>query len=81
MNKEKELLEQGYRKYPGETIDVFFNLSFCKHSANCVRGNPKVFDIKRKPWIIPDNASAVNVQEVIHTCPSGALKYIMKGNL
>lgn len=77
---EKELLEKGYRKYSGDEIDVYFNTNICIHSANCVSGNNEVFDTKRKPWILPNNASKAEVMWVIDTCPSNALKYIVKEN-
>ncbi|WP_010288655.1 (4Fe-4S)-binding protein [Kurthia massiliensis] len=75
---EQQLLDNGYRKYSGEAVDIFFNLDICQHSGNCVNGNRDVFDTKRKPWIIADNASADEVARVIETCPSGALHYIRK---
>lgn len=74
---EKQLLDFGYRKYTGKKIDVYFNASFCQHSGKCVRGNSKVFEVGRKPWILADNASAEEVARIIDTCPSGALKYIL----
>ncbi|MBP1043987.1 (4Fe-4S)-binding protein [Vagococcus sp. BWB3-3] len=73
---ESELLAQGYRKYSGEAIDVFFNTSICVHSGNCVRGNKEIFNLDRRPWVLPDNAEAQEVMRVINTCPSGALKYV-----
>lgn len=36
--KEKELLKLGYKKYEGETYDVYFNKDICKHSA--IASNP-----------------------------------------
>ena len=51
---DKELLDAGYRAYTGEKIDVYFNTAICQHSGNCVRGSAKLFNLKRKPWIIPD---------------------------
>lgn len=75
---EEHLLQDGYRKYSGEAIDVFFSTEKCAHAANCVRGNNDVFNVKRKPWILADNASADEVAGVIETCPSGALQYIRK---
>lgn len=75
---EEHLLQDGYRKYVGEAIDVFFSAEKCEHSGNCVRGNGEVFNVKRKPWILADNASAEEVAAVIDTCPSGALQYIRK---
>lgn len=77
---ESELMAHGYRKYTGEKVDVYFNLSVCTYSGNCVRGNHAIFDTKRKPWILPDADSPEEVARVIHTCPSGALKYRLKGS-
>ncbi|EIA20488.1 (4Fe-4S)-binding protein [Listeria fleischmannii] len=74
---ERELLENGYRKYHGEKVDVYFNTAICEHSGNCVRGNGELFNLDRKPWILPDNVSKEEVIRVIDTCPSGALKYIV----
>lgn len=59
----------------GENIDVYFNTAICQHSGNCVRGNGKLFNLKRKPWIMPDEVDVATVVKVIDTCPSGALKY------
>ncbi len=75
---EETLLAGGYRKYHGEAIDVYYNKEICIHSGNCVRGNSAVFEVERRPWIIPDNGEAPQVAQVIHTCPSGALKFITK---
>ena len=77
---ESELMAHGYRKYTGEKVDVYFNLSVCTYSGNCVRGNHAIFDTKRKPWILADADSPEEVARVIHTCPSGALKYRLKGS-
>lgn len=73
---EKELRAKGYKKYHGKDIDVYFNKDICQHSGNCVRGNGAVFEVGRRPWVLPDNATADTVAQVIETCPSGALKYI-----
>lgn len=75
---EIELLELGYRKYRGRFIDIYFKKETCIKSGNCVKGNNEVFDTSRKPWILADNATPDEVKKVIHTCPSGALKYIEK---
>lgn len=76
---EAELLAADYRKYQGEDVDIYYNKNICAHIGNCVRGNPAVFEVGRRPWILADNASADEVVKVINTCPSGALKYIRKG--
>ncbi|HCL6628566.1 TPA: (4Fe-4S)-binding protein [Citrobacter amalonaticus] len=72
---DKQLEDAGYRVYTGEKIDVYFNTSICQHSGNCVRGSANLFNLKRKPWIMPDEADVSTVTRVIDTCPSGALQY------
>ncbi len=72
---DQALLDGGYRCYTGEKNDVYFNTAICQHSGNCVRGNGKLFNLKRKPWIKPDEVDVVPVVKVSDTFPSGALKY------
>lgn len=38
---EEQLLKEGYRKYTGEGIDIFYNKDICEHIGNCVRGIQK----------------------------------------
>ncbi|EDO1156995.1 (4Fe-4S)-binding protein [Listeria innocua] len=76
--EEETLLEQGYRKYRGADVDIYFNTNICAHSGNCVKGNAELFNLDRKPWIMPDNVPKEAAKRVIHTCPSGALQYIEK---
>lgn len=73
---EKELLEQGYRKYRGKEIDVYFNKDKCIKSRNCVLGAPEVFNTSEKPWIQTDNASKEKVMVVVNKCPLQALMYV-----
>lgn len=75
---EENYLNEGYRKYEGSEIDIFYSIKKCEHAAICVRGNGDVFNPKRRPWIIPDNGEADQVMKVIDACPSGALHYIRK---
>jgi uncharacterized Fe-S cluster protein YjdI len=64
--------------YETDEISVSFDPNICIHSGVCVRGLPKVFDIKRKRWIRPELATAEQVAAQIERCPSGALQYKMK---
>ncbi len=76
----QDMLEaKGYKRYHGEDIDIYYNKDICAHIGNCVRGNPAIFEVGRRPWIIADNGTAENAAYVVDTCPSGALKYIRKG--
>jgi len=67
------------KTYEGTEIDVSFDPEICEHAGECVRGLPAVFDTQRRPWIVPDAASADDVAAQVARCPSGALKYERHG--
>jgi uncharacterized Fe-S cluster protein YjdI/CDGSH-type Zn-finger protein len=61
--------------YRGRDIEVSFDLDMCIHVGECLRGERNVFELKRRPWVLPDAASAGEVADVVQRCPSGALLY------
>jgi len=61
--------------YRGRDIEVSFDLDLCVHIAECLRGHPGVFQLQRRPWVLPDEAEADLVAEIVERCPSGALLY------
>jgi uncharacterized Fe-S cluster protein YjdI/CDGSH-type Zn-finger protein len=61
--------------YSGRDIEVSFDLDICIHIGECLRGEAKVFQLNRRPWVLPDAAGADEVAEVVRRCPSGALLY------
>lgn len=61
--------------YRGSDIEVSFDLDVCVHVAECLRGEPRVFDLERRPWVLPDAGEADTIARVIELCPSGALQY------
>jgi len=61
--------------YQGKDVEVSFDLDICVHIAECLRGQRQVFQLNRRPWILPDAASADEVSDVVQRCPSGALLY------
>jgi uncharacterized Fe-S cluster protein YjdI len=61
-------------------VTVFYDRGRCLHFAECVLGLPEVFDVKKRPWIQPQNASAEQVAEVMRRCPSAALHYRLQGS-
>ncbi|HCC00952.1 MAG TPA: hypothetical protein DEP42_07050 [Ruminococcaceae bacterium] len=75
---EEVLIAEGYKKYRGKDIDIYFSRKLCEHACNCIRGDRNVFKVTRRPWVIPDNASVEKDKTIVDTCPSGALKYIQK---
>ena len=71
----EELAISHARPYTAPGVRVFYDRGRCLHFAECVRGLPEVFDVGKRPWIQPGNASAEQVAEVVRRCPSGALHY------
>lgn len=64
------------KSYWGTGIEVTYDVKRCIHAAECVRGLPEVFDTKKRPWVMPDNADADLVGEVVMRCPTGALHFV-----
>jgi uncharacterized Fe-S cluster protein YjdI len=64
------------KAYEGRRITIYFDAERCRHFAECVRGLPQVFDVQRRPWILPDAAEVEELAQVIRRCPSGALHYV-----
>ena len=60
--------------YRGQ-VQVHYNASVCAHLGVCTRELPEVFDTTRRPWILPDNADAIRIIDVVNRCPSGALTF------
>ena len=63
------------KAYTSPDITVNYDAKLCIHAAECVRGLPAVFDTTKKPWIDPSQGTADEIAQVIHNCPSGALRY------
>lgn len=61
------------RTYATDEIEVTWDASRCVHVARCLQAEPDVFDVQRRPWIVPDAASADRVIAAVAQCPSGAL--------
>jgi uncharacterized Fe-S cluster protein YjdI/CDGSH-type Zn-finger protein len=61
--------------YRGKDIEVSFDLDICIHIAECLRGERNVFQLERRPWVLPDGGDADTVADVVRRCPSGALQY------
>jgi uncharacterized Fe-S cluster protein YjdI len=75
MNEE---INEEFKIYKGKDINVIFHYGRCAHSAKCVRGLPRVFNVNKKPWIQADEETADKIADIIDKCPSGALQYIRK---
>jgi uncharacterized Fe-S cluster protein YjdI/CDGSH-type Zn-finger protein len=63
------------RDYRSETLTVHWDSEVCIHSGHCVQALRSVFDPKRRPWIMVENAEDDRIAEAVEGCPSGALRY------
>lgn len=63
------------RVYESEGFAVTWAPEMCTHSANCVRGNARVFRPRERPWVRLGSETAEAIAAVVATCPSGALGF------
>jgi uncharacterized Fe-S cluster protein YjdI/CDGSH-type Zn-finger protein len=63
------------REYRGAGIAVHWDAVRCIHAARCVRAQPRVFDPRRRPWILLEGADADAVAAAVLACPTGALHF------
>lgn len=68
-------MEKDIHSYESEELTIEFDKNRCLHSGECVHNLSAVFDPQKKPWIQPGEASAKEIKETIHHCPTGALQY------
>lgn len=59
----------------GKSVTIRFDARRCIHSRHCVLDRPDVF-VPSVPgeWIHPERATAAEVLEIAHNCPSGAIR-------
>lgn len=65
------------KEYTNGKITVLWKPDQSIHSGICLRGLPKVFDLKQKPWVNMDAASSEDIVNLVKECPSKAL--LIKG--
>ena len=68
------------RTYRGERIEVSFDLGRCIHIGECLRLLPELFELDRRPWLLPDAAEPDAIAETVGHCPSGALLFRRLGD-
>jgi len=61
------------KHYSNGEITVVWKPALCIHSGVCARGLIKVFDPRRRPWIILDGYDSDTIVRQVEQCPSGAL--------
>lgn len=64
--------------YETDELIVYWKPWKCQHAKECIKGSPKVFDSKRRPWVILEYGDTDQIIETIEKCPSHALSYKRK---
>lgn len=67
-------MNQRLQVYETDQVRVTFDPQVCIHSGTCLRTLPAVFDISRRRWIDPKQATPDQVLAAVAKCPSGALR-------
>ena len=64
--------------YESDELTVTFAPATCRHTGVCVRGLPRVFNVRERRWVQLEHATADEIAAQVARCPSGALQYQMK---
>jgi uncharacterized Fe-S cluster protein YjdI len=63
------------KRYSNGEVTVIWQPALCTHSGICFRGMPRVFDPRRRPWVILEHSESDAIVAQVERCPSGALSY------
>lgn len=65
------------KEYSNGEVTILWEAEKCIHSGVCVKGLPKVFQPKERPWIKIDASTTDALVNQVKACPSGALSHYM----
>ncbi|MDT0558325.1 (4Fe-4S)-binding protein [Ichthyenterobacterium sp. W332] len=71
---------ENIKEYSNDEVTIVWKPEKCIHSGICVRGLPKVFKPKDRPWITINAATTEDLVNTVKKCPSGALSYYMNAS-
>ena len=54
---------------------MYWDSTRCIHTARCLLALPRVFDVRRRPWVDVHAADADAIAHAVELCPTGALRY------
>lgn len=74
--KTKFLYHKKTHYYSNGEITVVWKPEVCIHSTISFKRLSVIFDPRRKPWIVMDNAETRQIIEQVKKCPSGALSIL-----
>ncbi|WP_298294840.1 CDGSH iron-sulfur domain-containing protein [uncultured Litoreibacter sp.] len=65
--------------YTHDGKTVHFSKLLCSHAGECVRRSVAMFNPKRRPWVMLENGTKSQIEEIVQACPSGALRISEEG--
>ena len=65
--------EPTVREYTNGEVTVVWQPAKCIHSGIYLRGLPKVFNLKQRPWVDMTAATSEQIVNLVKECPSKAL--------
>jgi len=69
----KKVEEPVVKEYVNGEMTILWKPQECIHSGVCLRGLPKVFNLKQRPWINMTEATSEEIVTLVRNCPSKAL--------
>lgn len=75
VDKPNRMAPNVQREYRNEQITVYWEPTLCIHAAECLRGLPQVFNVRLRPWVNVNAASADEIAAVVANCPTSALRF------
>jgi uncharacterized Fe-S cluster protein YjdI len=63
------------KRYSNGEVTVIWQPYLCIHCGICARGLSKVFDPRRRPWVVLEGTGTDAIVAQVERCPSGALSY------
>ena len=67
------------RTYTDGELTVFWDARRCIHTGICLRALPDVFNLRQRPWVQLQKASADAIVDAVQRCPTGVLRYERDG--
>ena len=61
------------KEYTNDEVTVLWKPDQCIHSGICLKGLPKVFNLKQRPWVNMAAAGSEEIINLVKECPSKAL--------
>lgn len=73
--------EKILKTYETDDLIIYWRPDLCEHACKCISSAPEVFNVNRRPWVMPENGKTEDIARIIDECPSEALTYKLKKDI